>query len=65
MTIRWCHVNAEHAGRGITLNELRQRGFFIINGNSRDVMLYQSVWYVDDFEVNLVNGKWLHFLQID
>ena len=35
MIIRWCHVNAEHAGRGITLNELRQRGFFIINGNSR------------------------------
>ena len=35
MIIRWCHVIAEHAGRGITLNELRQRGFFIINGNSR------------------------------
>ena len=35
MIIRWCQVNAEHAGRGITLNELRQRGFFVINGNSR------------------------------
>ena len=35
MVIRWCHGNVKHCGRGSTLNEVRQRGFHIINGNSR------------------------------
>ena len=29
--IRWCHSNVAHGGRGLTLNELRRCGFWIVN----------------------------------
>ena len=32
--IRWCHQQIAHGGRGSTLNEVRQRGYWIVNGNS-------------------------------
>ena len=32
--IRWCHEKVGHAGRGITQNEIRNHGFWIVNGNS-------------------------------
>ena len=32
--IRWCHKNVAHGGRGYTLNEIRQNGFWIVNANS-------------------------------
>ena len=28
--IRWCHENVAHGGRGMTLNNLRQNGFWIL-----------------------------------
>ena len=31
---KWCHLKAAHCGRGITLNEIRDRGFWIINASS-------------------------------
>ena len=31
--IRWCHENVAHGGRGMTLNNLRQNGFWIISAN--------------------------------
>ena len=33
--IQWCHTMVKHSGRWMTLNELQQRGFMVINGNSR------------------------------
>ena len=35
LIIQWCHFQVEHAGRGITLNEIRSSGYWIINANSR------------------------------
>ena len=32
--IRWCHSNVAHGGRGLTLNELRRCGFWIVNANT-------------------------------
>ena len=32
--IRWCHKNVAHGGRGLTLNELRQCGFWIVSASS-------------------------------
>ena len=32
--IRWCHEKVGHAGRGITQNEIRNHGFWTVNGNS-------------------------------
>lgn len=32
--IYWCHIRVGHGGRGATLNEIRQQGFWIVNGNS-------------------------------
>ena len=32
--IRWCHSNVTHGGRGLTLNELRKCGFWIVNANT-------------------------------
>ena len=34
LIVRWCHEKVEHSGRGSTLNEIRSRGFWVINGNS-------------------------------
>ena len=31
---RWCHEQVQHSGRGFTLNELRTRGYWIIQGNA-------------------------------
>ena len=27
LIVKWCHLKATHCGRGITLNEIRDRGF--------------------------------------
>ena len=35
LIIQWCHFQVEHAGRGITLNEIRSSGYWIINANSK------------------------------
>ena len=35
LIIRWCHYNTEHGGRGLTLNEVRNNGYWIICGNSK------------------------------
>ena len=32
--VRWCHKNVAHGGRGLTLNELRQCGFWIVSASS-------------------------------
>ena len=32
--LEWCHISVGHAGRGVTLNQLRNLGFWIICGNS-------------------------------
>jgi len=32
--ITYCHIKTGHGGRGYTLNEVRQSGFWIVNGNS-------------------------------
>ena len=34
LIIKSCHLKAAHCGRGITLNEIRDRGFWIINASS-------------------------------
>ena len=34
MVIRWVHSQVEHSGRNMTQNELRARGYWVINGNS-------------------------------
>ena len=34
LIVKWCHLKAAHYGRGITLNEVRDRGFWIINARS-------------------------------
>ena len=34
LIVKWCHLKAAHCGRGITLNEIRDRGFWIINSSS-------------------------------
>ena len=31
--IQWCHENVAHGGRGMTLNNLRQNGFWILSVN--------------------------------
>ena len=30
----WCHQKTGHAGRGMTLNQIRTTGFWIVNANS-------------------------------
>ena len=32
--LEWCHISTGHSGRGVTLNQLRSSGFWIICGNS-------------------------------
>ena len=32
--LEWCHISIGHSGRGVTLNQLRNLGFWIICGNS-------------------------------
>ena len=32
--VRWCHQRVAHAGRGLTINEIRSSGFWIRNCNS-------------------------------
>ena len=32
--LEWCHIRVGHSGRGVTLNQLRNLGFWIICGNS-------------------------------
>ena len=34
LIVQWCHYNTAHCGRGITLNEIRCRGFWVICGSS-------------------------------
>ena len=34
LIILWCHQKTGHAGRGMTLNEVRSSGFWILNANS-------------------------------
>ena len=34
LLIRFCHVKVNHMGRGITHNELRQRGYWVVGGSS-------------------------------
>jgi len=34
LIIKWCHEKTGHSGRGITLNEVRSNGFWVVNGNS-------------------------------
>ena len=34
LIIQWCHDEAQHSGRGITLPKLRSRGYWVISGNS-------------------------------
>ena len=42
--IRWCHENFAHGGRGITLNNLRQNGFWILSVNTVVTgMIYRCV----------------------
>ena len=41
LIIVWCHKKTGHAGRGMTLNELRHSGFWIVSANS----LVRSVIY--------------------
>ena len=35
LIVRWCHQKVAHAGRGMTLNEIRTSGFWVVNGNSK------------------------------
>ena len=34
LIVQWCHYNTARSGRGITLNEIRCRGFWVICGSS-------------------------------
>ena len=34
LIVRWCHEQVSHSGRGLTLNEVRTRGYWIIQANS-------------------------------
>ena len=34
LVVKRCHLKAAYCGRGITLNEIRYRGFWIINASS-------------------------------
>ena len=34
LLIKFCHAKVNHMGRGITLNELRHRGYWIVGGSS-------------------------------
>ena len=34
LIILWCHQKTRHSGRGMTLNEVRISGFWIVNANS-------------------------------
>jgi len=34
LMITWCHQQTAHSGRGMTLNEVRSKGFWVIRGNS-------------------------------
>ena len=34
LIVQWCHYNTAHCGRGITLNGIRCRGFWVICGSS-------------------------------
>ncbi|XP_057290844.1 uncharacterized protein LOC130613498 [Hydractinia symbiolongicarpus] len=34
LIVRWCHEKVAHSGRGMTLNELRGNGFWVIGANT-------------------------------
>ena len=34
LTIRWCHNQCQHGGRGMTLYTVRQNGYWIVSANS-------------------------------
>ena len=34
LIVKWCHLKAAYCGRGITLNEIKDKGFWIINASS-------------------------------
>ena len=34
LIIKWCHEKVAHSGRGITMNQIRYSGFWMINCNA-------------------------------
>ena len=34
LIVKWCHLKAAYSGRDITLNEIKDKGFWIINASS-------------------------------
>ena len=46
LIILWCHQKTGHSGRGMTLNEVRSSGFWIVNANSvTRFFIYHCVTY--------------------
>ena len=50
LIIKWCHLKAEHCGRGITFNEIRDRNFWIISAVLRQNQLCFIVLLAENLE---------------
>ena len=62
LIVRNAHTKVAHAGRGITLSELRSQ-YWILNANSAVRHFISSVWCVVVFVDRQVNKRWLTSLR--
>ena len=46
LVLRHDHEKTHHRGRGLTLNELRSNGYWVINGNAAVCHVSTSPWYL-------------------
>ena len=60
LILRHCHNNVHHQGRGLTINEVRQNGFWVINVNSA---VRKLIWSC--VLCKLLRGKFLTQLMSD
>ena len=52
LIVKRCHLKAAHCGRGITLNEIRDRGFWIINASSiTKSVVFNCVTHMDHIKI--------------
>ena len=56
-----CHEKALHQGKGITLNEIRSSGFWIIGGGTMVSRMIQNALPVGDSEQRYKSRKWRIF----
>ena len=56
--LEWCHISVGHSGRGVTLSQLRNLGFWIICGNSVTRSIINKCIICRSLRGKLVHKRW-------